>query len=175
MIINHVQSFAKKAKDAVLDKLCEQIILSKANNNGKIPYGLTAKIVKETKSVCPWLTRDHILNRMRSQDKKASSICTAIIPFETNVAVAAASSICTAIIPVETNIVVAAGDELDFLGGRPLGTTNQKRKLDQMALIATRNEISLQYENEKKEAVRLKKRLKKGRLSEFNQNGKNKK
>ena len=48
-----------------------------------------------------------------------------------------------------------------------MGTTNQKRKLDQVALIATRNEISLQYENEKKEAVRLKKRLKKGRLSEL--------
>ena len=52
-------------------------------------------------------------------------------------------------------------------GGRPVGATNQKRKLSAMALIATANEIALQYKKEKNSVKRVDKRMKKGRLSEL--------
>ena len=52
-------------------------------------------------------------------------------------------------------------------GGRPVGATNRKRKLSAMALIATANEIALQYKIEKDSVKRVKKRMKKGRLSEL--------
>ena len=59
-------------------------------------------------------------------------------------------------------------------GGRPVGATNQKRKLSAMALIATANEIVLQYKKEKNSVKRVNKRMKKGHLSELIEKAKEK-
>ena len=69
--IRSTQSFAKEAQTVLLDKLCEQICCEKQANNGKVPYGFIATLVTEVKTVCPWITRDHIMYCMRSRAKKA--------------------------------------------------------------------------------------------------------
>jgi len=139
-------SIAKKAKFAVLDKFIEQIDKAKNANKNKIPYGFIPKLIKEVKSVCPWITRHCIMNRMQSRDVEASSL----------------SSDGTAI--TNENVYPAQAPNADpgkSYGGRPVGATNQKRKLSAMALIATANEIALQYKIEKDSVKRVKKRMKK--------------
>ena len=147
-----IRSIAKKAKFAVLDEFIEQIDKAKNANKNKIPYGFIPKLIKEAKSVCPWITHHCIMNRMQSRDVKASSL----------------SSDGTAV--TNENVDLAQAPNADpgkSYGGRPVGATNQKRKLSAMALIATANEIALQYEKEKNSVKKDKKRMKKGRLSEL--------
>ena len=52
MAIKSTQSIAK-AKLAFLDKLCEQISIATWEYKGKVPFGLTAKLVMETNVICP--------------------------------------------------------------------------------------------------------------------------
>ena len=147
-----IPSIAKQAKFAVLDEFIEQIDKAKNANKNKTPYGFIPKLIKEAKSVCPWITRHCIMNRMRSRDVEASSL----------------SSDGAAV--TNENVDPAQAPNADpgkSYGGRPVGATNQKRKLRAMALVATANEIALQYKKEKDSVKRVKKRMKKGRLSEL--------
>ena len=125
-----VQSIARDTKNVILDKLCEQITeMTNASKDGKRPYGIISKVLNETRHVCPWLTRHHITNRMRCKEKKAASICTAIVPYATN----------GVMVALKTSAVVV---------GRPVGTTEKKRKSDEMTMVSLLNKIALQYEKE---------------------------
>ena len=64
-----IHSIAKKAKFAVLDKFIEQIDKAKNANKNKIPYGFIPKLIKEVKSVCPWITSHCIMNRFRVSEQ----------------------------------------------------------------------------------------------------------
>ena len=138
-----IPSIAKQAKAALLDRFIEQVEKARNTNKNRTPYGFIAKLVEEAKSVCPWITRDCIMNRMRNPKVRASSLSSDGLAQATN------------------------ANEEKSSGGRPVGATNQKRKLCAMALIATANEIALQYQFEKDSVKRAKKRMKKGRLSEL--------
>ena len=54
----------KKTKIAVLNQLCDKILLEKKNNNDKVPYGYLTKLISESKGLFPWLNRDLINNNM---------------------------------------------------------------------------------------------------------------
>ena len=69
-----IPSIAKQAKAALLDRFIEQVEKARNTNKNRTPYGFIAKLVEEAKSVCPWITRDCIMNRMRSREVKASSL-----------------------------------------------------------------------------------------------------
>ena len=51
--------------------------------------------------------------------------------------------------------------------GRPKGTTNKRKHLEELALMSTENEIHLSYEGEVSEYKKKKKRMKRGRLIEI--------
>ena len=68
-----IPSIAKQAKFAVLDEFIEQIDKAKNANKNKTPYGFIPKLIKEAKSVCPWITRHCIMNRMQSRPPVGSS------------------------------------------------------------------------------------------------------
>mgnify|MGYP003333995770 CR=1 FL=1 len=146
-----IPSIAKQAKNALLDEFIEQIDKVRNANKNKTPYGFIHKLVEEAKSVCPWITRHCIMNRMRSRNKASSLLSERTAVANENVGPAQASN----------------ADPDRSNGGRPVGATNQKRKMCAMALIATANEIALQYKIEKDSLKRAKKRMKKGRLSEL--------
>ena len=74
-----------------------------------------------------------------------------------------AISISTAIVPYTTNGEIVVGGS-NAVGGRPVGTTEKKRKLDAMDVVSSMNEIALQYQKEKKKAKDSRKRMKKGRI-----------
>ena len=143
-----IQSIAQDTKMVILDKRCEEVSeQTKTRKDGKRPYGIISKILNETRHVCPWVTRHDITNRMRRKEKKAVSIYTAIVPYTTN------------------GEMVVRGP--NAVGGRPIGTTKKKRKLDAMAMVSSMNEIALQFEKEKKKAKDSGKRMKKGRIDEI--------
>ena len=146
-----IPSIAKQAKNALLDEFIEQIDKVRNANKNKTPYGFIHKLVEEAKSVCPWITRHCIMNRMRSRNKASSLLSERTAVANENVGPAQASN----------------ADPDRSNGGRPVGATNKKRKMCAMALIATANEIALQYKIEKDSLKRAKKRMKKGRLSEL--------
>ena len=124
-----VQSISQDTKNTILDKLYEQISeLTKASKDGKRPYGIVSKVLNETRYICPWLTRHHIMNRMRYKERKTTSICSSIVPYTTNWEMVGAGS-CARV-------------------GWPVGTTEKKRKSDEMTMVSLLNKIALQYEKE---------------------------
>ena len=66
------------------------------------------------------------------------------------VAPATRNDIVLAPAPPEPIVTPIARDK----GGHPLGANNTKRKISELATIATKNEIALKYSNEKKEGKR---------------------
>ena len=52
---------AKAMKTTVLNGLCMIIDIKKKENNGCIPFGFVATLVKSHTVVLPWLTRDTII------------------------------------------------------------------------------------------------------------------
>ena len=163
--IRSTQSVAKEARTVLLDKLCEQICFEKKANKGKVPYGFVATLVKDVKTVCPWITRDHIMYHMRSRAKKAKSMSTAIVLHTVDIAPAAETvAIVSPVTSPETSLIVYKPPSL---GGRPVGSTNKKRKTNEMAAIATINEITLEYEKEKKKARGNNTRVVRGMLDDI--------
>ena len=62
----------KAARRQVLDELCSKIVNEKnRSDNGRIPYGLVSRLVKETTPVCSWINRNVIINHYRSISKKS--------------------------------------------------------------------------------------------------------
>ena len=66
----------KEAKNAVLSKLCDQIDDVTTGDNKRIPYGFVAKQVKAVNGVCPWVTRDSIMNYYIKRCKQKKLLCT---------------------------------------------------------------------------------------------------
>ena len=69
--LDRINTIAKRATKTgnrkVLTELCRKIDLAKTRaGNGKIPYGFVTNIVCETKEVCPWVSRDKVMNHYRS-------------------------------------------------------------------------------------------------------------
>ena len=58
-----------KTRNLILSKWLTHIKEASAKNNGKVPYGLVSKVVRDNSDVAPWLTRD-ILNHHLKKDKQ---------------------------------------------------------------------------------------------------------
>ena len=139
---------AKATKKNIVNDLCNTIDLQRQTNKGRVPMGFVAGLIKSHLSVCPWLTRDTLNNELRRRKRLGSHLISS-----TN-----ASLVTTSV----TDIVVAAPRTK---GGRPSGTTDVKKKNSEMAIIAAKNEICLQFDKDKKRAG--KKRLERGYLTKL--------
>ena len=62
-------AITNETKNIILSKWLTHIKEATRKNNGKVPYGLVSKVVKDNSDVSPWLTRD-ILNRHLKKHKK---------------------------------------------------------------------------------------------------------
>ena len=116
----------------------------------------------------PWIARDHITNRLKSQAKKATSIPNDIVPCtENNTSVAEKVTLVSqpnapnsTFISTVSALVVYKQPQ----GGQPVGSTTKKRKMDEMARVSTIDEITLECEKETKEARNAKTRVNRGQL-----------
>ena len=112
---------AKETKKTILYNLCDTIDQAKYDNNGRVPFGFVAGLVRSHGAVCPWLSRDALNNEMRRRKKRSRLLIrTRAIQITTSVRV----------------LQVAMADRKK--GGRPLGTTDERRKNSELAVIASR-------------------------------------
>ena len=138
MLLINQNKVAKATKKCILDNLCNRIDLKK-EDNGRIPFGLVARLVESHKNVCPWLTRDAINNELRR--RKRVGICSQ----------STANSTTTSVENVADAEVAVADSDSDtdlqrrVSGGRPVGTTDKQMKKREDALIASKNEIAIVY------------------------------
>ena len=130
---------AKQLKQAILQRLCNQIDLKKQHPNDRLPHCFLARLVASHQAVCPWLNRNVINNEIRRRKKKG--IFHILTP-----AVDAATS------ATEDASVIGEESNIRTKGGRPVGSTANKRKHDEYALLASKNEIINTYQTKKKAA-----------------------
>ena len=159
----------KATKLGVLTELCNQIDQAKAETS-RIPYGLVSKLVSESKTTFPWITRDVINNHYRRIQQKTPEI--APLPpqepcneFENNPSLVSDSSENSE----DTEDVMQTQPPPPIMpiqrakGGRAKGDTKDKRKKCADALIAARNEITMLFcEELKKKKRKRKTRVAKG-------------
>ena len=159
----------KAAKLGVLTELCNQIVQAKAET-GRIPYGLVSKLVSESKTTFPWITRNMINNHYRRIQQKTPEI--APLPpqepcdeFENNPSLVSDSSENSE----DTKDVTQTQPPPPIMtiqrarGGRAKGDTKDKRKKCADAIIAARNEITMLFcEELKKKKCKRKTRVAKG-------------
>ena len=106
------------------------------------------------KSICPWLTRDSIMNAYRKRVKQAPHVLLLEnTPADTSSEIVA--------VPVYTETVLSI---IVRRGGRPKGTINKRKEIAALSLYAAKNEIVELFETEMKQCQTAKKGMKKGRL-----------
>ena len=127
---------AKQLKQAILQRLCNQIDLKKQHPNDRLPHCFLARLVASHEAVCPWLNRNVINNEIRRRKKKG-------IFYILTPAVDAATS--------ATDDASAIGDKSNIRtkGGRPVGNIDNKRKHDEYTALACKNEIIHTYQIKK--------------------------
>ena len=77
------------------------------------------------------------------------------------------SSPTTPTIPSPISVTPSPQKGLNLKGGRPKGTTIANKKNKEIAIVASINEVADIYQKERKEAIRKKKKMRRGRLQEI--------
>jgi len=119
---------AKATKKSILNNLCNTIDQAKQNNAGRVPFGFVAGLVQSHVAVCHWLSRNALNNEMRRRNKGGSLLL--ISAHDNQIATSA------------IDLTVAMDNQKK--GGRPSGTTDESNKNNELAVIASKNEICLQ-------------------------------
>ena len=133
-----VTKFAKEAKSNILNNLCDHIDKAReTSGNNRIPYGFVSGQIVAMKAICPWLTRDSIMNAYRKRVKKAPPVL-----LLENAPADTSSEIVAVPADAETALSIIVQR-----GGRPKGTTNKRKQIAALSLYAAKNEIAVLYEN----------------------------
>ena len=157
MDIISANKIARAAKASILNSRCNQIDIKKQENNlsisDRIPMYFLASLVKSIQAVCPSIDRHAINNEYRRRRNKYI-----YFPDQVTNNQLATSASGTAVADVSTEVAKSKG-------GRPVGTTDAKKKQLLLAVLASKNEIALRYDYERKQAG--KKYLKRGHIDEI--------
>ena len=140
---------AQATRKNILKDLCDTINLRIQDNNGRLPMGYMKSMVSNMQVVCPWLTRDVLNNELRRRKRLGDD---SISCEPATLATTGVTDEADAAVPQNTR----------SKGGRPEGITDESKKNSEFAVIAAKNEISLTFTKDKKQAG--KKRLARGHL-----------
>ena len=121
------------------------------NKDGYLKYGKMKRVLELVNSTLP--LQMHISRYDLANHRKRAKIDTRV---------------CSGNTFLKQNVVVEERGMIDRpKGGRPTGSTNEKKRLDEVALVAARNEIALIFGKEKKRAQKDHTRMKRGLLQEI--------
>ena len=137
------------SKKAALKTLCKCMFDDEQENGGKLPYGYMITFIKENKKIWTWMTRDTILAAYRrfklkleaqvtdkdSESKPAS---------EVNM-VSGTSSTAMSDLTGDSALSNTSSYLERLKGGRPVGTTVDRKRLEKNAILEAKNEITVKY------------------------------
>ena len=120
-------------------------------NGGKLPYGYMTTFIKENKKIWTWMTRDTMLAAYRRfklkletqmADKDSESKPASIV-----------NTVSGTISTVMSDLTGDTGDSVSKIpsylerskGGRPVGTTVDRKRLEMNAILEAKNEITVKY------------------------------
>lgn len=157
----------KAALKTVIEGIASKVIDAMEANGGRVPYGMVTNEIIQTNKSFPNLNvnREQVNNALRRRKKRKQEMISSILhtPIVTTTNQSSASTSTSA--PISSSINVARR------GGRPVGTTNQKKRADMLNIRAAKNEICLLYKEEleahKKKHKRERKNFPTGRLDEI--------
>lgn len=112
------------------------------------------------------MTRDHVNNTLRNRDRaKGTVVITTDAALTTTSVAETTTAIATVSTPAESTAIESTAQAVNtrIKGGRPAKSTDKKKKGNELALVASKNEIASIFAAEKK--LSGKKRLPRGRLS----------
>ena len=139
----------RESREATLVAICKNIHEEVQNNDGKMPYGLLSLLAREWHKKFPWITRNVVNKRyMRYRKEQIGGMEIMVDGEETNVS------------------SISAGVD-GKKPGRPKGTTDQLKSMNQQLRIDLTNEITEEYNNMMTKAINLNKKVKKGTLCEL--------
>ena len=187
----------------VLSHIVQTLEMSRANNNGKIPYGFLRKIVEENKLLCPWITRDMVKHHLKKYHKTGVEAPSGDVPLpEQALAMSTStseeggitSSATTAFLPTgpfsttagssspgttEDPILLTPLDqnyteEENACYGRPKGTTSLSSRETKNRIRLATTEASVQYKNIRDCARAANKKAPRGALTKILESAKEK-
>ena len=130
---------AKADKKRYLDEIAEKIDAERKKNNGKLPHGFTANFEKQFKTCCPSINRNSINHHYRVWSKNRASV-TLVSNSQNDVAIDDATTA-----EVTRPITNHSDSDEKKKGGRPKGSTDQRKKELADAIVAAKNEITQKY------------------------------
>ena len=118
-----VKQTNRSIKKLLLDEQFDSIEKAKLDSHSdRMPNGLIDQLIINTASITPWLTYDMVMNYYMKRMKEIASRDLAGVSIASELA--------------ERQLVVRES------GGRPKGSTNLKRRIGDLAIIATVNDIA---------------------------------
>ena len=132
-----ISALAKKATKAAKTEMVDSInkqLEDTRNKDGYLKYGKMKRVLELVNSTLP--LQMHINRYDLANYRKSAKIDTRV---------------CSGNTFLKQNVVVEERGMIDRpKGGRPTGSTNDKKRLDEVALVAARNEIALIFGKEKR-------------------------
>ena len=156
-VIRYANRARKISRDALLSDLCKGMYEAYKKNNNRLPYGHLNNLLKEVQPDNEWMTRN-MLNKAFIKYRSQQPTCDDL-PIV--VGVKKSDSLLSELSNVSSN---AAKSTKGI--GRPIGTTEEKKKKDENTLISVKNEISQKYAALKGKAARKGTRVKPGTLKD---------
>ena len=140
------------SKKAALKTLCKFLYEDEKQHEGKLPYGYMKTFIKENKKSWDWMTRDTMLAAYRRFKLKLEAQV-AQMDSESSKPIAqvnvASSALSATLSDLTCDSVddsrISSHDLKRSKGGRPVGTTINRKRLEKDVILEAKNEIIMKF------------------------------
>ena len=163
-VAKYANQALKVSRNALLVELCRGMYEASKNNGNRLPYGHLAKLLKEVQPGNEWLSRNVLNKAFIKYRSKQVLTDVAVVDKEPpkTISVKASGSLLSNLSNVSSTISSKSKPV-----GRPVGTTMLQKKSNEMKLIDAKNEVTIMYNDMKKEAIQKGSRIKYGALRDL--------
>ena len=137
------------SKKAALKTLCKCVYDDEQENGGKLPYGYMTTFIEENKKIWTWMTRDTMLAayrrfKLKLEAQKTEKDSESKPAAEVNMVSGTISTVISDL--TGDSALSSTSSYLErSKGGRPVGTTVDRKRLEKNAILEAKNEITVKY------------------------------
>ena len=139
----------KIARNVVLNNIIQSIIDSRTENSGKTPHKFVQNIVNCHRKVCPWISRNIINKKLAERIKLDANTMELEAASETsggtNLSDEQRGFKTVNLQPGLKTLTILNPIDHRKKGGRPKGSTSERKRLDLLCIVAAKNEIATKY------------------------------